>query len=140
MDMKKLFFLLLCVSTLALACNKDNETSDLAPIELQPTDKVLLSGTFVGSAHTVTGSVKLIESADAKKYLIFNNLKSDAGPDLRIYLSIDKSASSYTEVANKVVTGNTKIELPATANTTTQKNVLIWCKQFSVLFGSAEMK
>ncbi|MBL7814782.1 MAG: DM13 domain-containing protein [Saprospiraceae bacterium] len=130
------FFLLFAI----ISCKKDNEVSNLPTIELLPTDKLLASGTFTNGAHTTSGDVKLIESADTKKYLIFNNLKSDAGPDLRIYLSSDKSASSYTEVVNKVTTGNTKIEIPSSANLATQKTVLIWCKQFSVLFGSADLK
>jgi hypothetical protein len=138
--MKKLIALFFAISLLSMACKKENETAN-GDITLDPTDKVLSSGSFVnGSGHTTTGEVKLIQSADQKKYLIFTNLKTDNGPDLRVYLAEDNAAKGFTEVANKVVNGNTKLEVPSSANTDKQKAVLIWCKQFSVLFGSAALK
>jgi hypothetical protein len=138
--MKKPFFLIFSFCLILISCNKDIETSTSPTIEVSATDKVLLTGSFTNGSHPTSGSVKLIEAADKKKYLVFDNLKSDAGPDLRIYLSEDNSAKNFTEVTNKVVNGNTKIEVPAAANTDKQKTVLIWCKQFSVLFGSAVLK
>lgn len=138
--MNKLFCVIFCSVILFSACKKENEVSTSSTVTVEATDKVLFLGTFSSGAHTTSGNVKLIESADKKKYLIFDNLKSDAGPDLRIYLSEDKSAKVFTEVTSKVVNGNSKIEIPTAANTDKQKTVLIWCKQFSVLFGSAELK
>ena len=138
--MNKLFSVIFYSVILFSACKKENEVSTSPTITVEATDKVLFSGAFSSGAHTTSGDVKLIESADKKKYLIFDNLKSDAGPDLRIYLSEDKSAKVYTEISNKVTVGNSKIEVPTAANTDKQKTVLIWCKQFSVLFGSADLK
>jgi hypothetical protein len=138
--MKKSFFLMFSFFFILFSCKKEIETSTSPIIEVSATDKVLLSGNFMNASHPTSGSVKLIEGADKKKYLVFDNLKSDAGPDLRIYLSEDNTAKNFTEVSNKVVNGNTKIEVPAAANTDKQKTVLIWCKQFSVLFGSAALK
>lgn len=137
---KSLFFILLLTLSL-FACNKENETSTSGTIEVGANEKQLLSGSFTGtSKYATSGSVKLVEGTDKKKYLIFDALKSDNGPDLRIYLAEDKTAKVFTEVSNKVVNGNSKIEVPTAANTDKQKTVLIWCKQFSVLFGSAELK
>jgi hypothetical protein len=138
--MKKSFFLIFSLCITLFSCKKEIVTSTEPPVVITTTDKVLLSGSFTSGAHTTSGDVKLIEGADKKKYLVFDNLKSDAGPDLRIYLSEDNTAKTFTEVTNKVVNGNTKIEVPAAANTDKQKTVLIWCKQFSVLFGSAALK
>jgi hypothetical protein len=138
--MKKLLAFCFLLNILFSACKKENETSDIPTVEVGATDKVLFSGSFTNASHPTSGNVKLIEASDKKKYLIFDDLKSDAGPDLRIYLSEDKSAKVFTEISNKVVNGNSKIEVPATVNTDKQKTVLIWCKQFSVLFGSAELK
>jgi hypothetical protein len=139
--MKQLLLPFFCFSILVFAaCKKDITNSDAPPIVIAATDKLLSSGTFTNGAHTVTGSVKLIQSADNKKYLIFDNLKTDSGPDIRVYLSEDKTAKAFTEITSTVVNGNTKLEVPAAANTTTQKTVLIWCKQYSVLFGSAVLQ
>jgi Electron transfer DM13 len=137
--MKKLVLAFFSLIVLTSACSKIT-TSDMAPVVISSTDKVLSSGSFVNGAHATSGSVKLIESADKKKYLVFDNLKSDAGPDLRIYLAEDNAAKVYTEITNKVVNGNSKLEVPTSANTDKQKIVMVWCKQFSVLFGSADLK
>ena len=65
---------------------------------------------------------------------------SDAGPDLRVYLSNDKAASSFVEVKNEVKNGNSFYKIPTSVDLSKQKTVLIWCKAFSVNFGSAELK
>lgn len=101
--------------------------------------KILVQGDFMSNVHPTSGNVKLYEK-DGKRTLVFDNFKTDSGPDLRIYLSEDKAASKFVEVSNKVNLGNYFVELPAAADPKNQKYVLIWCKQFSVLFGNAELK
>ncbi|WP_298359037.1 DM13 domain-containing protein [Runella sp.] len=101
--------------------------------------KLAAQGEFMSNVHTTSGNVKVYEK-EGKRTLVFENFKTDGGPDLRIYLSEDKAASKDVEVSNKVNSGNYFIELPAAADHKTQKFVLIWCKQYSVLFGNAELK
>jgi Electron transfer DM13 len=138
--MKNIIFLAFLLSLFAFSCKKDTiETVD-EPVVNNPTAKALFNGTFASNAHTTSGTVKIIEDAAKKKQLVFENLKTDAGPDLRIYLSADLKATSFTEVTREVKNGTYQVEIPATADLTKQKFVLIWCKQFSVLFGNAELK
>lgn len=137
--MKNILFFALALSLFAFSCKKEIETVD-NPIVTNPTDKELFKGTFASNSHPTSGTVKVIEDASKKKYLVFENLKGDAGPDLRIYLSTDLKATNFTEVTRDVKNGNYKLEIPTTADLTKQKFVLIWCKQFSVLFGNAELK
>ena len=101
--------------------------------------KLMAQGDFMSNAHTTSGNVKVYEK-DGKRTLVFDSFKTDAGPDLRIYLSEDKAVSKFIEVSNKVNVGNYFVELPAEAGPKSKKFVLIWCKQFSVLFGNAELK
>lgn len=101
--------------------------------------KLVAQGEFMSNVHPTSGTVKVYEK-EGKRILVFENFKTDGGPDLRIYLSEDKAASKAVEVSNKVNLGNYFIELPAAADHKTQKFVLIWCKQYSVLFGNAELK
>lgn len=102
--------------------------------------KILLEGKFVNGAHPTSGSAKIYEAKDGKKTLVFESLKSDAGPDLRIYIANDKSVTNFVELSNKVENGNKMYDIPAKVDLSKQKFVLIWCKQFSVLFGHAELK
>lgn len=101
--------------------------------------KLVAQGDFMSNVHTTSGNVKVYEK-EGKRTLVFENFKTDGGPDLRIYLSEDKAASKAVEISNKVNLGNYFVELPTVADHTTQKFVLIWCKQYSVLFGNAELK
>ncbi|MFN8344848.1 MAG: DM13 domain-containing protein [Spirosomataceae bacterium] len=100
---------------------------------------LVAQGDFVSNVHTTSGNIKLYEKA-GRYTLVFNQFKTDPGPDLRIYLSEDQAASVAVEVSGKVNTGNYFIELPAEANPRSQKFVLIWCKRFSVLFGNALLR
>lgn len=103
-------------------------------------EKILLEGKFVNDAHPTSGIAKIYEAKDGKRTLVFENLKSDAGPDLRIYIANDKAVTNFVELSNKVENGNKMYDIPAKVDLNKQKFVLIWCKQFSVLFGHAELK
>ncbi len=102
--------------------------------------KLLLEGKFASGAHPTSGNAKIFEAKDGKRTLVFEGLKSDAGPDLRIYIANDKAVTNFVELSNKVENGNKMYDIPAKVDLSKQKFVLIWCKQFSVLFGHAELK
>lgn len=102
--------------------------------------KLLLQGKFANDSHPTSGTAKVYEAKDGKRTLVFENLKSDAGPDLRIYIANDKAVTNFVELSNKVENGNKSYDIPAKVDLSKQKFVLIWCKQFSVLFGHAELK
>lgn len=102
--------------------------------------KLLLEGKFANGAHPTSGNAKIYEAKDGKRTLVFESLKSDAGPDLRIYIANDKAVTNFVELSNKVENGNKMYDIPAKVDLSKQKFVLIWCKQFSVLFGHAELK
>jgi hypothetical protein len=139
--MKKLPITLtvLLLSFLIFSCKKE-EVVAVPPTEVTKGLTTLFTGTFASSAHTTTGTVKLAKDDTGKKFLVFDTFKTDAGPDLRIYLSDDLKATNYTEITNQVTSGTFQLPVDAAINTDTKRKVLIWCKQFSVLFGSADLK
>ncbi|MBB3839682.1 hypothetical protein FHS57_003691 [Runella defluvii] len=111
------------------------------PSSFDATGQTLLyQGTFESAVHPTSGTVRVYEDKDKKRTLVFENFKTDAGPDLRIYLAEDKSVSNFIQVTNEVKNGNSSVAIPANANLQKQNYVLIWCKQFSVLFGAAQLK
>ena len=126
--------LLSCIS-----CKKENTATTLNTPA--PTGTILVSGSFVSNAHTSTGSVKVIKEATGKTYLTFENFSTSNGPDLRIWLATNTSGTSYREVGLlTAVSGNFSYELNSTFNYSTNNYVLIWCKDFSVLFGHAVLE
>lgn len=135
--MKKIAFALALVIFIS-SCKKsalDNTNETL------PTGTVLSSGNFVSNSHPTTGMAKIIIDAAGKKFLVIENLKTDNGPDLRIWLSPNNTASPYQEVGLlKAVTGNFSYELSGNINHALNNRVLIWCEDFSVLFGHAVLQ
>lgn len=141
--MKKIL-VALSISLLAWSCVKNEELTPVAqvipPAVISGTQESL--GTFTSGAHPTSGTVKLVaDKTDAKKkYLSFENFKTDAGPDLYVYLAEDKAAKGFTSVMKLSKTGTFVLDVPANVDLTKQKYVLIWCQQFTVLFGSAKLE
>lgn len=111
-----------------------------SPANTFDNQKLLSESKFENGAHPTSGTAKIYEDKDGKRTLVFESFKSDPGPDLRIYIANDKVLSNFTELSSKVENGNKSYAIPSTVDLNKQKFVLIWCKQFSVLFGHAQFK
>ena len=136
--MKKLTYLLLAASFIITSCKKENTTPAAVTEQLPVAVTVLATGSVTSSVHTSSGTVKVVKDAANKIYLVFENFKTDNGPDLRVWLSPNNSGTPYQELGLlKAASGNFFYELDASVNYTSNNRVLIWCKQFSVLFGYA---
>lgn len=102
--------------------------------------KLSASGTFVSNSYGTSGMAKLYDNA-GKKTLVFENFKTDNGPDLLVYLAKDRSASAFREVGRlKAISGNFSYDIASTVDTGQFPFVLVWCEDFAVLFGNAELK
>ena len=104
---------------------------------------VIYSGTFIGvgdGIHDAQGDAYTIPLEDGSNVLRLENFKSTNGPDLYVYLATDDNASEFLNLGElKANKGNQNYEIPDDADLTKYNKVLIWCKAFSVLFGSAEL-
>ena len=137
--MKKiLLYASILVSLATASCNK--EETPPANDAFDATGKTLLGqASFQSDAHTTSGTVKIYADAD-KKYVVFENFKTDDGPDLYVYLAADLGAKNFTQVSRLTnLSGNFNYVFDKNVNEKTQNKVLIWCKKFSVLFGHAAL-
>ena len=104
---------------------------------------VVYSGNFVGvgdGIHDAQGDAFTVPIEDGSNVLRLENFKATNGPDLFVYLSTDKDASEFVNLGElKASSGNQNYEIPDEVDLTQYNNVLIWCKTFGVLFGSAEL-
>jgi len=100
-------------------------------------------GQFVGAGdgiHNAKGDVMVLSLDDGSSYLRFENFKATNGPDLYVYLATDDRASDFVDLGRlKANNGNQNYEIPEGIDLSKYDKVLIWCKAFSVLFGSAEL-
>jgi hypothetical protein len=132
------YSLALLFITMLFSCKKDTIETVANPITTGLT--TIYQASFASGAHATSGTVKLSKDAAGKKYLVFDTFKTDAGPDLRVYLSEDLTATNFVELTNKVTNGTYQLDVATTIDTDKKRKVLIWCKSFSVLFGSADLK
>lgn len=123
---------------LVSACTKNKTENEVTKL---PTGTVLASGNFTSNSHPTSGTVKVIQDAAGKKHLVFENFRSDNGPDLDVWLSPGTSGTAYQSLGDlKAISGSFSYELDNSINYTANKTVLIWCVDFSVLFGHAVLQ
>lgn len=101
------------------------------------------AGTFIGvgdGIHDAQGDAYTIPLEDGSNVLRLENFRSTNGPDLYVYLATDDKASDFVNLGElKANKGNQNYEIPEGTDLTKYNKVLVWCKAFSVLFGSAEV-
>lgn len=106
--------------------------------------QIVASGQFTGAndgIHNAQGWAKLVKLADGNQLLRFEDFQATNGPDLHVYLATDTSAKDYVDLGKlKANIGNQNYDVPEGTDLTKYNTALVWCKQFSVLFGSAEIK
>lgn len=124
--------------------SKQNSTVDenMSKTSMQKDTKTLM-GNFLDAGdgfHKVEGVAKVINLADGRTFLRLENLKATNGPDLYVYLSTGKDASDIVNLGRlKGNIGNQNYEIPSGTDLMKYNTVLIWCKAFSTLFGSAKL-
>lgn len=155
---------IICISALIFslfACQKETDLSSIVvnmpmkettdPVNTTPTpissmndlanQTLILQGTFTSAVHTTTGKASIYQDKNKNYNLVFENFKTDSGPDLRIYLAEDKVLTNFIQITDKVNTnGSYVLPIPSSIDLKKQTTVVIWCKAFSVLFGSASLK
>ena len=100
----------------------------------------LISSEVVGTTgHPASGTARIIET-DGTEYVRYENFKTINGPDIYVYLSKDLSAQEFISLGKvKATEGNLNYEIPVGTDLSQYHYVLTWCKQFGVLFYSADL-
>ena len=108
----------------------------------------LASGQFHSGAHETKGRATVFQLADGKKTLRLTNFETSNGPDVHVYLVAATDAKDNDSVTKagfvdlgtlKGNIGDQNYELPANADLAKYRSVTIWCKRFSVNFGTAPL-
>ncbi|MFM7429039.1 MAG: DM13 domain-containing protein [Flammeovirgaceae bacterium] len=137
--MKKLIYLFVLVA--AVSCSSEDATPTAPANDVFDETKAVLirEGTWMGSGSYSVSGVAQIYDDKGKKVLVLNNFSSSNGPDLRVYLSTTTNASSFVNLGKlKSTSGKQTYAIPNTTDVAQFKFALIWCQQFSALFGKSE--
>ena len=107
---------------------------------------VTLRGSFRGADdfHFGRGDAQIVRTAEGKHVVRFENFSVRNGPDLFVYVSRESDGRRVDESLNlgklKATDGAFNYDLPSNIDPASIKSVLVWCKQFTVLFAIAELK
>jgi hypothetical protein len=120
-----------------------------APAPAGPVE--LAAGSLISHEHTTSGTVRIIKQQDGVRVLTLEDLDTSNGPDVHVWLSAARvvegtggwftagSADHYDLGIIKGNQGNQVYEIPADVDLSKYKSVDLWCVQFSVSFGAAEL-
>ncbi|MCS5718124.1 DM13 domain-containing protein [Herbiconiux sp. CPCC 205763] len=117
----------------------------------EPVPVVLASGSFVSQEHATTGTATIIGNPDGTRVLAIENLDTTNGPDVHVWLSAADAVegldgwflaggTAYVDLGViKGNQGNQVYDIPAEVDLTAYRSVSLWCVQFSVGFGAAQL-
>lgn len=111
----------------------------------------LAVGTLISHEHATTGTVRIVQQPDGARLLSLENLATSNGPDVHVWLSaahvVEGTAGWFTAGSAdyndlgliKGNLGNQIYQIPADVDLSKYRSVDLWCAQFSVSFGAAEL-
>jgi hypothetical protein len=114
-----------------------------------PVATVVARGSFHSNAHETSGVASVHRLADGTHLLRLENLATSDGPDVRVYLvaapdvndDVTVKRAGFVELGKlKATHGNQNYTIPASVDLSSHRSVTIWCKRFSVNFGTAPLR
>ena len=102
---------------------------------------------FVSLDHGTSGSLVLLQDADGRRYARIENLDTDQGPDVYVYLSTNTVDGPEEAFDDDYVNlgglqgnlGNQNYEIPPDTDLTRYRSVVLWCDRFDSAFGAASL-
>jgi hypothetical protein len=105
-------------------------------------NRLLASGEFVAKAHPTEGTASVVDTPDGA-FLTLTDFVTDPGPDLKVYwvpsgTDVEDGIDLGALKGNK---GDQQYALPGSVDVSdvADSSVVIWCRAFSVSFGSAAL-
>ena len=120
--------------------------SGAAAVVAAPT--ALLAGAFHSNAHETKGKAAVYRQADGSHILRLADFSTSDGPDVHVYLvaandvqqdDVVKQVSHIDLGSLKGTQGNQNYTIPANIDLAKFRAATIWCKRFSVNFGTAPL-
>ena len=119
-------------------------TQPPAPVTTSPPPVATM---FVSLDHGTSGSVLLLQDADGRRYARIENLDTDQGPDVYVYLSTNTVDGPEEAFDDDYVNlgglqgnlGNQNYEIPADTDLTRYRSLVLWCDRFDSAFGAASL-
>ncbi|MFC9334813.1 DM13 domain-containing protein [Arthrobacter sp. NPDC057009] len=111
----------------------------------------LAEGRLISHEHATSGTVRIVRQSGGSRVLTLENLDTSNGPDVHVWLSAADvvegtagwftagSAEHYDLGLIKGNQGNQVYAIPDDVDLARYRSVDLWCVQFSVSFGAAQL-
>ena len=115
-------------------------TNGSEPLEATNGPVLLGRGPIRGIDHTASGTAELVDTGKGIVVQL-RKFKVQPGPDYRLYLANGESPDGARELgALKGTSGNQRYVVERRADARRYKNVLVWCRAFSVPVAAATLR
>lgn len=113
-----------------------------------PSAEAIEAGTFHSVAHSTQGTATIYNLGYGKRILRFTNFRTSNGPNVRVYLvaADDPKDNATVRRADYVDLGDMKgnigdqnYAIGPDVDLSKYRSVSLWCKRFSINFGSAPL-
>jgi Electron transfer DM13 len=154
MNIKKTAIALLASTTLGFAVFSVNNVVNAQTVQTAATVETVLNFAKFEAIHAPTeGTVVIVQKTDGSTVLRIQNLKTEPGPDLHVYLSAGavptpakdgaavKTGAKYLDLGKipAPFKGFYEFVIPAKTDLAQFKSALIWCDLASVTFAGAKL-
>ena len=117
------------------------------PPDMPAEPSILARGSFIDidPIHGAVGTATIYELPSGERIARFEDFRSKNGPDLHVYLSTEAPKSTFAGLgegalhlgALKGNVGSQNYAIPAEADLSAYKSIVIYCLPFSVVFSTA---
>ena len=127
------------------------ETAETPETAEAPEARQISAGTFISHEHPTSGSASIIEQADGTRVLAITSLDTTMGPDVHVWLSaadvvegrdgwFTAGGADFLDLGPiKGNQGDQLYAIPDDADLSRYRAVDLWCVQFGVSFGAAQL-
>ena len=113
----------------------------VAPIAASAQDHVLASGAFRGkSGHAASGGVSVVKTETGVRVVLRPDFKFDGAPDPKLGFGKNGYLKSTQFSVLKSNSGSQTYDIPAALDPADYNQVWVWCEQYSVPLGVANLE
>jgi hypothetical protein len=112
------------------------------------TPDVVARGRFMSLEHESSGTAEVLETAEGKRFLRFEDFRTSNGPDLVVYLSAKAASEDWYGYDQDFVdlgelkgnVGNQNYAIPEGVDLGRYRSAVVWCRRFEVGFAVAPLR
>jgi len=134
--------------TAPLSAQNQMSSNQMSSMDSKQAAALLATGRFHDGAHKTSGSAMIYNLKEGKRVLRLTDFETSNGPDVQLYLVAAADATDNETVTRAGFVslgplrgnrGDQNYEIPSNLDLARYRAVTVWCRRFSVNFGTAPL-